>query len=163
MYGYNLSGGQELSVYFPLRRVGTQSEFRNLGTIKLYNKVLPILEMVVTVTLGADGASTLELDEMHTVEGGCGDWTTNDCVTNVPESEYPMWAVCKPFNFVLTPPGLTLEMKIESKFLVVSVAGEIVGKVTLPPLGCHANAPRNTITRISYVAESSLAQPFICN
>lgn len=164
MYGYNLARGNRKSVYFPLLRVGTQSADRNLGTIKLYNRHTPIIELQVTVTIGDNGDSTLILGAMHTTEAGCGDLTTNDCVNDVPESRYPMWANCQDFNFnALTPRGLNLEMRLEGKFLVVSVEGDLVGKVALPPIGCMPHALRHTITRIAYISGTTLVQAFICN
>lgn len=164
MYGYNLARGSKKSVYFPLYRVGTQRADRDLGKIKLYNRNTAIIELQVTVTIGDNGNSTLFLSAMHTEVAGCGDTTTNDCVTDVTESRYPIWAVCQDFNFnVFTPPGLNLDMKLEGKFLVVSVEGDLVGKVSLPPIGCMPHALRHTITRIAYVSGTSLAQAFICN
>jgi len=163
MYAYSLAGGKAKSVFFPLARVGTQGSLRDLGIIKLYNQQNRILELGVTVTIPSnpDEKSVLVVDEMHT-EKGCGDETFNDCITNVPENQYPMWAICKEFEFTLEGGGLYLGMKLEGKFLVVSVKGELVGKIALPPIACHPNAIRNTITRIAYEADSTLVKPFIC-
>ena len=164
MYGYSLGGRRKKSVFYPLaQRVGTQNLEKDLGSIKLYNKKLAIIELAVSVALpeSSDGKATLKLEAMHT-DGGCADFTENDCVTNVPESEYPMWAVCQDFQFTLKPPGLTLDMRLRDKFLVVTVKGEVVAKVALPPVACMPNAIRHRVTRIAYKAGTSPVKPFIC-
>ena len=164
IYGYSLTRGRKKSVRFPLLRIGTQTLERDLGRIRLYNRNMAIIELIVNVKFpeGSNDKATLVLDEIHTL-AGCADETINDCVTNVPENEYPMWAICKEFLFTLKPTGLELEMKLEGMFLVVSVEGDLVGKVALPPIGCTPQAPRHTITRIAYSANTSLVHPFICN
>merc|ERR1712176_332139 len=167
-YWFGLGGERVKSIIYPLKRIGTQSLQRSLGKIVFNHVGVKFIEMLVDVTFptGDNKNHILELSEIHG-EDGCGDFSENDCVTDVKDDQYPMWTFCKnvefvPVEFLPEQFGLEMKMKADRKFLLITVGDKLAAKVSLPPVVCDPTASRRRITGISYEAESKLFTPVIC-